>query len=212
MLAVDLFAGTGSATLAFREAGWNVIEIDLSAEHDVDGRRLRVRADCRRLPLSGRLAGAVDFLWASPPCTEFSDANARLDHLTKHPSMDLVAATLHAVSLLRPRFWILENVRGAIPLLGIPVQKIGPFCLWGYFPEIDASWDSGTYRKSAAGRSAIARAVVPPSLSRAVYAAVDRSQHLASILDLRPFRRHRKAAARARAAGPATPGLWPGSL
>jgi hypothetical protein len=158
-----------------------------------------VRADCRVLPFAGgRLAGAVDFLWASPPCTEFSDADSRVDHRRKRPSLELVTASLEAVAEIRPRFWILENVRGAIPFLGIPVQKIGPFCLWGYFPAIEVPWDAGTYQKSAAGRSAIARAVIPASLGEAVYQAVDRGRRSPSILDLRPFRRHRLAAARRR--------------
>jgi len=196
---VDLFAGTGSATLAFREAGWRVLELDiLTRPRTEELHPFRIRADCRRLPLSAELRGKVDFLWASPPCTEFSDANPRVDRASKSPSLDLVWATMAAVRDLRPRFWILENVRGAIPYLGIPAQKIGPFCLWGYFPTITATFAAQTYQKETAGRSAIARAVIPLELSRAVYQAVVRGLELGSVLDLRPFRRHRHMAARRR--------------
>jgi len=211
MIAVDLFAGTGGATVAFAAAGWTVLEVDLGPP-DVDASRSctrhRILADVRHLPFGLQLRGRVDFLWASPPCTEFSDANPRVDHATKRPSLELVAATLEAVADIRPRFWILENVRGAIPFLGVPAQKIGPFCLWGYFPMIDATWTSATYRKWSAGRSPRARAAVPRALSRAVLEAVDRGRRLPSILDMRPFRRHRHVRVK-RAAVIASPTLFP---
>lgn len=203
--AVDLFAGTGSATAAFRQADWRVIELDLarpsverwhtmtliSGRPQGPSRPDRIVADCRRLPLSPQLRGRVDFLWASPPCTEFSDADPRVDHAAKSPSLDLVWATMEAVSYLRPRYWILENVRGAIPFLGIPAQKIGPFCLWGYFPTIDPPLESASYRKETAGHSAAERARIPSHLSHAVHQAIERGMQLRSVLDLRPFRRHR---------------------
>ncbi len=193
-LAVDLFAGTGAATQAFRARGWRVVTVDLCR-----GRRPAVVADVGRLPL----AGAVDFLWASPPCTEFSTANARVDHRTKRPSLELIYATMEAVMLMRPRYWILENVRGAIPFLGIPVQKVGPWCLWGYFPPLRVTLPMQTYAKWAAGPTAVARARIPAELSQAAVEAVDAYWDCPSLLDLRPFRKHRhRAAARAAARGP----------
>jgi len=130
-------------------------------------------------------------LWASPPCTEFSDANPRVDHATKRPSLALVVATLELVAKLRPRWWILENVRGAIPFLGIPVQKIGPWCLWGHFPHIDATYRTQVYRKKHGAQTAAARAAIPGDLSRALLRSVERHWPVASLLDMRPFRRHR---------------------
>lgn len=184
-VAVDLFSGTGGATRAFADRGWSVVRVDLERRHRPD-----VVADVGRLPL----AGAVDFLWASPPCTEFSGADARVDHRSKRPSLELVFAALRAAVELRPRFWILENVRGAIPFLGIPAQKIGPWCLWGYFPPIRVTLAMQTYLKQSAGWSAVARASIPYELSVAVCAAVEEWWGLRSVLDLRPFRRHRHRA------------------
>ncbi len=186
VIAVDLFSGTGGATAAFRlRPAWRVVALELEPR-----RRSplgpEVRADVRRLPLRG----SVDFLWASPPCTEFSQADARVEQATKHPNTSLVAATLAAVAELRPRFWILENVRGAIPFLGIPVQKVGPWCLWGYFPKIEVTPSLARHRKSGKP-SAEARAAVPFELSEAVARSVEKHLELDRILDLRTIRVHR---------------------
>lgn len=190
-LALELFSGTATVAAALRGRGWRVVTVDLDPTHRPD-----VVADVSALPL--RLPpGAVDFIWASPPCTEFSDADPRKDHRTKQPSVDLVAAVLRTVAELRPRYWILENVRGAIPFLGVPAQKVGPFCLWGYFPPIPATFGAQTHRKTES-RSAGARASVPAELAEAVADSVGAylDAGCPPLLDLRPFRRHRHRAAR----------------
>lgn len=191
-VALDLFSGSGAATAAFQgAAGWHVITLDSDR-----GRRPAILGDVGRLPLRGR----VDFLWASPPCTEFSDA--RPGSLTRRPSLKLVFAALQAVCELRPRFWILENVRGAIPFLGIPAQKVGPFCLWGYFPPIRLSLELHQYRKDTKRvRSAAARAAVPRALSEAVFQAVTRYWDFPRLLDLRELRKHRHVRRRTDGAG-----------
>lgn len=197
-MAVDLFAGTGNATSAFRTHGWQVIALDLLRP---GCGKIDVCADVRRLPLrlGPDVGRPVDFLWASPPCTEFSEAHPRRRQLSWRPSLDLIVAALEAVRQLRPRFWILENVRGAIPFLGTPAQKIGPWCLWGYFPLIEVSLSMHDHRKGD-HHSAQTRAAVPPAMAEAVYQAVTRAAHLPSLLELRPFRRHRHIAARSTAA------------
>lgn len=199
MMVVDLCAGTAGATAAFRAHGARVVTIDLGPRARPD-----IVADIRCLPLAlGPDAGRpVDLLWISPPCTEFSDA--RPDRPLR-PSLDLHRAALAAVRVIRPRFWIIENVRGAIPHFGIPAQKIGPWCLWGYFPRIEVTLAMSQHRKSA-HRTAAARGAIPYALSEALYRAVDRAMAFPSILDLRPFRRHRHAAV-VQAAGRRLPGI-----
>jgi len=193
---VDLFAGTKGASAAFRDRGWRVITLDVERKHHPD-----VVGDVERPPIDGR----VDFVWASPPCTEFSDAKPRPAGHRPRPSLELVFATLRLVRDLAPRFWVLENVRGAIPFLGVPLQKVGPWCLWGYFPPLHVTWTAQTYRKWSAGSSAVARAAIPYELSRAVCEAVERHWGMSSLLDMRPFRRHRHVHARA---ADQVKGLW----
>lgn len=214
-LAVDLYAGTAGATAAFRSHGWDVVAVDLvaaafrgEAEPAPGGRSAapgnlwRVVADCRALPLPVELPRRPAFVWASPPCTDFSIANPRRP---ERPSLDLVFAALRAVRDWRPRFWILENVTGLIPFLGVPTQKVGPWCLWGYFPLIEPTFRAQTYRKAEARQTPRDRAAVPYELSEDVYTAVSRGRGLHSLLDMRPFRRHRHVAGRRR---PPEPDLW----
>jgi hypothetical protein len=185
---VDLYAGTGGASRAFADRGWRVVRVDLERRHRPD-----IVADVGRLPIAGR----VDFLWASPPCTEFSDAQPLPAGQRREPSLELVFAALRAVRDLGPRFWVIENVRGAIPFLGVPLQKVGPWCLWGYFPPLRVSWTAQTYRKWTAPSNAVARAAIPYDVSLAVCEAVERHWALPSLLDMRPWRRHRHVQAAA---------------
>jgi C-5 cytosine-specific DNA methylase len=113
---LNLFSGTGSATIAFEECGRHrVVRVDAAV-----WKRCRpdVRADVRRLPIRG----PVDVLWASPPCTEFSsltDLRRYWGHPPADPQkgMELIDATLDAIEKLRPRSWFVENVRGSVPHL-----------------------------------------------------------------------------------------------
>ncbi|MDA2938484.1 DNA cytosine methyltransferase [Acidobacteria bacterium AH-259-A15] len=182
-LALDMYSGTGGATQAFRgRRDWKVVTVDLDDRRPPD-----VVADCRRLPIAGR----VDFLWASPPCTEFSDANPENRH--RMPSLEHIFAVLDAIRRLHPRFWIMENVRGAIPFLGIPIQKIGPWCLWGYFPPIKVTVELTSFRKMKF-RQPAQRAAIPAEFSEAVYQAVELYWDKPSLLDLREIRPYRNVA------------------
>lgn len=80
-VALDLFSGSGAATAAFRAADWHVVTLDSDRR-----RQPAILADVSRLPLKG----SVDFLWASPPCTEFSDA--RPGASDRRPSLELIEA------------------------------------------------------------------------------------------------------------------------
>lgn len=177
-VAVDLYSGTGGATAAFRGSPeWSVVCLDISAEMRPD-----VVADIRQLPIR-----RADFLWASPPCQEFSQANPGRPAA---PSLEHFQAVFEAVRLLRPRFWVLENVRGAIPFLGIPVQKIGPWCLWGYFPPVKVTTALHSHRKSRF-RTSRERAAIPAALSLAVRRSVERFWDLPRLLDMRELRPYR---------------------
>lgn len=189
-LAVELFSGTAGATAAFRgRPDWDVITVDLDPRH-----RPTVVADCSQLPFSlGPDVGRpLELLWMSPPCQQFSrwNRNAPL-----RPSLEMMFAAFTAVQQYRPRYWVLENVLGAIPFLGIPAQKIGPWCLWGYFPQLAVDLVMHDHRKSDQ-RTAVARAAVPRAVSDALLAALIQADGLTSLLDLRPFRRHRHVKAR----------------
>jgi hypothetical protein len=141
---LDLCSGLGGWTEAFVQNGWNVIRIEnnpelnyvpFTQEWDV----LEWQDWIDNIP-------HPEIIVASPPCLEFSDAlsaprtRARREGREFTPNLDLVRACLDIIDYLKPKYWILENVRGAQedfrPLLGARRQKIGSFYLWGNFPLI----------------------------------------------------------------------------
>lgn len=123
MLVLDLFAGTGSATKAFEDAGHTVIKVEFDEYFEADERNV--------LDLTAEYIlekyGKPDFIWASPPCQRFSVAS--LKHywiwdeklgkaVPRRPevfeSLNLVEFTLKLISELNPDAWLVENPRGLL--------------------------------------------------------------------------------------------------
>lgn len=119
--AVDLFCGAGGMSLGFRQAGFRVVAA-------IDADPLNVRTHAKNLPetlcweadlgsLTGRAilrrcglkAGAVDAVFGGPPCQGFSEIGPRKKRDERNRLL-LRFATL--VTELRPRYFVLENVRG----------------------------------------------------------------------------------------------------
>ena len=67
---LELFSGTKSIGRAFQRFGWDVISVDVSNEHNPTHCLNLLEFDYKTL----YLPGAIDFVWASPPCTEYSIA------------------------------------------------------------------------------------------------------------------------------------------
>ncbi len=175
-LALDLYAGTGGATAAFRERGWTVVGVELDARHAPD-----VVADVTRWTWAG---ARPDLVWASPPCTEFT--RRALPWLRAQypapPSLELVDAARRIIAATRPRYWVIENVRGAVrwlrPLLGEFRAHVGPFFLWGEFPAFPAPPLRANYKQGQSSRNRVERGHVPLDLSRALADAIDRELRL----------------------------------
>jgi len=134
MIVVDLFCGLGGFSQAFRDRGHRVIGVDIVPPADVI-------ADVKHLPFNGRLR--PDVVLASPPCQDFSrwsmrGLNVKRGIPHKDPDMGLLEATIAAVEQLKPRWWVLENVKGAQewfrPYLGLASMHVGSRFLWGSFP------------------------------------------------------------------------------
>ncbi len=92
------------------------------------------------------------------------------------PSMGLVLAAKRIIEAVNPRWWVVENVRGAskylTPLFGKP-RVYGPFFLWGDFPAFECKVVPFKERLSSSRRAE--RAKVPESLSAALAAACESS-------------------------------------
>lgn len=131
---LDLFAGRGGASRVMRERDWRVWTVDNDPAFGCDE-----TADLTDWHWTG---GPVDLLWASPPCTEFSRERMPWCRTGVAPSLTLALATKRIIAEVRPRWWIVENVRDAVPyldpLFGRFRQSHGAVFLWGSFPPFAA--------------------------------------------------------------------------
>ena len=157
MIIYDFFAGTGSATKAFEDAGHTVIKVELDDYFDAHERDI-LQLDAHTLIAK---YGHPDFIWASPPCTTFSVASLR--HYWKQENgvavpknektlagIKLVEHTVKLIQALNPRIgWVMENPRGMLRkqevVKDLPRQTVTycqygksymkPTDLWGYVPN-----------------------------------------------------------------------------
>lgn len=157
MIIYDFFAGTGSATQAFEDAGHTVIKVELDPYFQAHERDI---LDLTAEYLIGKY-GRPDFIWASPPCTTFSVASIR--HYWTYENgkavpknektlagLEMVRHTIKLIEALQPRLgWLMENPRGMLRKqdvvkglmrhtvtycqYGAPNQK--PTDLWGVLPN-----------------------------------------------------------------------------
>ena len=130
---LDVCAGSGSATQAFCDHGHEVDTLDIIGNHThvCDVRDF--------IPQKN-----YDFVWASPPCMEFSLADYRKGKCRdRHPDMSIVDACIR-ICKTAP-FWLMENPRGCLRhFIGLPAISIRygdfgyayqkPTDLWGVFP------------------------------------------------------------------------------
>lgn len=170
LLMLDIFAGLGGASQAMVARGWEVVTVDneplFGCTHT---------CDVRLFTWPGR---RPDLVWLSPPCTEFSRESMPWCRRGQAPDLSLTRAALDLVRDINPRYWVLENVRGAVPWfaqlgLGAPRAIVGPFYLWGYFPLLPPRIPKGKGKESIPGRRPDLRAKVPGALSHALAVAVE---------------------------------------
>ena len=159
---IDLFSGLGGASEAFVKNGWHVIRIENNPVFAPGGEHYVPWTVCADVMDSSvenypEKYHPIDFLWASPPCYEFSTAynsirstRARqgIDH---EPDMTLINRTIELIELIKPRYWAIENVVGASkyfqPLLGKHRLLVGSAMLWGNFPIIGFEALEKAYKK-----------------------------------------------------------------
>ena len=143
MLIFDFFAGTGSSTQAFEDAGHRVIKFELDPQFDatetVDIMLLDAESLIQRY-------GVPDFVWASPPCTAFSVAaighhwtGGKGAYIPKTEAAEfnqlLVWKVRELIDGLNPSLgFLIENPRGLLRKLP-PVQGLNrrtvTYCQYG---------------------------------------------------------------------------------
>lgn len=173
---LDLFAGMGGASRAMREAGWTVITVDNDPQFNPD-----ILADITTFHYTGP---KPDLVWASPPCTEFSRYSLPASWKCnkggkKEPDMCLTLAAKRVIEEIDPKWWIVENVRGARPfyekVFGPCVKICGSRYLWGKFPICDPAPGYGKEKLPPSRDRAALRAIIPEQISRALCIACESS-------------------------------------
>ena len=109
--ALVLFCGSGSVEKALADIDPNIEIVAIDVDPKSKATRLQDVREFALTNLFDYAPGYFDILWASPPCTEYSQAmTARERNL---PEADtLVASALACLLYLKPKYWFLENPDG----------------------------------------------------------------------------------------------------
>ena len=123
MKAVELFAGAGGLGMGVSQAGFvpkAVIERDKYCCETLRSNQSRGLEVLKDWPLFecdirdfdiGSIRDSIDLLSAGPPCQPFSIGG---NHRAYLDARDLFPDTIRAVRLLRPKAFLIENVRGLV--------------------------------------------------------------------------------------------------
>jgi len=175
MKVLDLFCGMGGWARAFVENGHDVTGIDIADYSAVYPGKF-IRADL----LTFTPEGQFDLIVASPPCTDFSKASMPKTWIapSRYPpdiemGIKLFERAREIIGILNPKYWVIENVRGAQKFVGKADFHIGSRYFWSNV-DFKIFWKQGS--KDVYGkwkmppdkdRPAI-RSMIPYSISRAL--------------------------------------------
>ena len=147
-LCIDLGSGLGGASVAFKEAGWGVVSIDLEAKF-----RPTIRADYSHLPLRTDLRPEI--VLAGLDCRCFSVAGLRFHWDKNQPlphTKKAIRTTRRArkeIRRLRPRYGLIENPVGKMRderVLGKPDHTIRMADFGSRFKKPTDLWEVGEER------------------------------------------------------------------
>jgi len=182
LLILELFCGTGSISDAFKELGWQTVGVDI-VDHGYKAGPL-ILQDMQDFDTKAFIKqyGKPDVIWASPPCPEFSIAKYyAYGTQIEYQGLDLVWQAYRVIDEAKPRYFIVENVKGLAKFIDKPTHIIqyGPSSnykaayLWGHFPKPGMLETEFRSRTDKYGNSDIRRARIPEPIARAIAKVVN---------------------------------------
>ncbi len=159
---------------AMRARGWDVVTLDIEPKFEPD-----IVADLREYHYSGP---RPDVMWLSVPCPDY--ARHHMPWTRKllppgwEPDRSIWQAALRLIAEAKPKYWVIENVVGAQFYWGPAQAHVGPFYLWGHFPDIGRPTLIDRKKESYASDQQAERAKVPYAISLALALAVERTMTL----------------------------------
>ena len=194
----DGFAGLGGASEAMvRSNKWEVMRIDNNpllqeVEHMTIIDIKEFADELTRMIDEGYQPDSVDLVWLSPPCVEFSlgysspQSRANRAGEDYQPDLSHLEVALEIIRLLNPKFWVIENVRGACkwfrPIIGEPRQVINhSIFLWGNFPFIRVENIESKYANQGSSADPLRpnrRALIPYAISDALRRAIEEQRSI----------------------------------
>ena len=130
---ISLFSGAMGLDIGLKKAGLNVVigqDFDESCVktmqangHNVLGGDIREINPRKLLELTGLSAGEPFLICGGPPCQPFSTAGKRLG--INDPRGSLFMDFIRMIDYIRPRFFVMENVKGIMsaPLKHVPLSE-----------------------------------------------------------------------------------------
>ena len=97
---LELFSGTRSVGKVAEQLGFDVVSLDL--------RNADINCDILHWDYTYFEPGTFYFIWASPPCTEYSRAKTVGVRNLEYANQ-IVLKTLEIISYLNPTYWVIEN-------------------------------------------------------------------------------------------------------
>jgi len=194
---IDFFAGLGGASEAMMsDPTWLVQRLDnnpmLAGVPNMTIADINTFLDELELAIKEgwNPSQDVELAWFSIPCDEvslgFNSARSIADREgdeTFWPTrtMGLLQVCMRIIEILEPRYWVIENTRGALkffnPVIGEPRLSLGnKYFFWGNFPSLhiqkDLEFQSKVNVPNNEMRANI-RAIIPIEISQAFKLAVE---------------------------------------
>lgn len=128
MTCLDLFSGTGSVSSQLISRGYNTITLDRDMEADI-------KTDILNWNYKEYEPNTFKFIWASPPCTEYSSAKTTAPRKIEEANK-IVERTLEILNYFKPEFYIIENPQTGLLKKQDFMQELDyidvDYCKYGY--------------------------------------------------------------------------------